>query len=346
MNEVWNQKRKAFYRKIAAVLVFAGAFLALAGCGSNKNPQKTFANDLTKAESYRVEGVMESYYDTGRKRNDFIVFYKKPEKIKVVIKPEGNNDKQIILKNQDGVYVLIPAVNKNFKIQSDWPNNASYPYLLQSIAKDIANDPQAIIKQDDTGVIIDTKTKMHADATPVRQKIIFNPDTNLPTEVLVYDENDNLYIRTVFSKIDLGFNIPDTEFNLDTSMTTVRAELGDDFLYENREIAYPTYIPEGITLVSENTTRNLEGTEVLSVMKYGSGTGFTVIQEFVNDREARHYQEEKGDILMVLGNVAILKETSLLTVYQGIEYTVASTDISIEEMTKIVQSFLIDEEGK
>ena len=63
---------------------------------------------------------------------------------------------------------------------------------------------------------------MHADATPVKQKIIFDKTTKLPTEVLVYDEDDNLYIRTVFTHIDFDYNISDDEFDLEGSMAAVR----------------------------------------------------------------------------------------------------------------------------
>jgi outer membrane lipoprotein-sorting protein len=339
-------KRKLFnkFLKIILVLLFGGMLMSLGACAGKDKPDKVFAKELTKSASYKVEGVMESYYDTGRKRNDFTVLYKNPGLIKVTIKPEGGNDKQIILKNNDGVYILIPAVNKNFKIQSDWPENASYPYLLQSLAKDIANDPEALTTEDENTFTIETKTKMHADAVPVKQKILFSKSTNLPTEVLIYDENDNLYIRTVFSNINLNYNISDDEFDLENSMTTVRIELGDGITYEGREIAYPRYCPEGIALITEKTTQNTERTEVLSIMIYGNEPGFTVIQEFVNDQEAMRYQEEEGDIVMVMGACAILKNNSVILFFNGIEYTVASDDLSVDELIKIVQSFMTDDE--
>ncbi|MDD4000352.1 MAG: hypothetical protein PHX62_05615, partial [Bacilli bacterium] len=244
--------------------------------------------------------------------------------------------------NSDGVYILIPAVNKNFKIQSDWPDNASYPYLLQSLAKDIANDAEKIVTDDENTVSIETKTKMHADATPVRQKIVFDKNTNLPTEVIVYDEDDKVYIRTVFTNIDLEYNISLDEFDLEGSMANVRLEIGEEVVFD-REISYPVYCPEGITLASENIISNTEGTERLAIMKYGSTYGFTLIQEYVNDNDVTRYQEEKGDILMVLGNVAILKGESIQTIYRGVEYTVASKDLIVEEMVKVVQGFLQEE---
>lgn len=344
MSEPVRQKLNNKFLTIICMLLLGVTLLILGGCGGKEKPDKVFAKELTRSSSYKVEGLMESYYDTGRKRNDFMVLYKNPGLIKVVIKPEGSNDKQIILKNSDGVYILIPAVNKNFKIQSDWPENASYPYLLQSLAKDIANDPEVLTTEDENTFTVETKTKMHADAVLVKQKIIFNKDTNLPTEVLVYDENDNLYIRTVFSNINLNYNISDDEFDLENSMTTVRIELGDGIAYEGREIAYPRYCPEGVSLLTEKTTQNTERTEVLSIMVYGNEPGFTIIQEFVNDQEAMRYQEEKGDILMVMGVWAILKTNSISLFFNGIEYTVASDDLTADELIKIIQSFMTTDE--
>jgi len=123
----------------------------------------------------------------------------------------------------------------------------------------------------------------------------------------------------------------------------VRLEIGEEVVYENREIGYPLYCPEGISLASENIVSNQDGTERLAIMKYGNDYGFTLIQEYVNDNEVTRYQEENGEIFMVLGNVAILKDNSLQTIYRGIEYTVASEDLIPEEMAKIVQGFLFED---
>lgn len=348
MNKKGIQKLiSIFNNKLLLVFVLIGVIFTFMGCMGRDDPQKVFMEELTKSTSYKVEGIMESFYDNnGRKRNEFSVYYKTPDLIKVIIKSEDKNDKQIILKNEDGVYILIPAVNKNFKIQSNWPANASYPYLLQSLAKDIANDPEAIITEDDKTLTVETKTKMHTDATPVKQKIIFDKLTNLPTEVLIYDENENVYIRTVFTNIDLKYNVSDDEFDLNNSMATVRLEIKDTVNYENREIAYPKYCPEGFTLASENTKKSIDGTEVLSIMKYGSDTGFTIVQEFVNDTDVTKYQEETGQVILVLNNITILKAKSLQTVYEGIEYTIASQDLGVTEMIKIVQGYMINEDTK
>lgn len=349
MNRNYQEKYITFpLKRIVVIIVFLFTTLFFVGCRGNRDIEKVFAEELTKATSYKVEGVIESFYDITRKKvNEFTVFYKQPDLIKVVIKSEDKSDKQIILKNSEGVYILIPAVNKNFKIQSSWPENASYPYLLQSLAKDIANDENIVKIENEDSVIIETETKMHADAVPVRQKIVFDKVTKLPTEVVVFDENDNVYIRTVFTNIDLSYNISDDEFDLNNSMTAVRLEYTEPITYPNRAISYPRYIPSGYTISSEKTTKNLDETEVLSIMKYDSGeNGFTIVQEYINDSNVTKYQEEVGDVLVVLGNVSIIKENAIQTIYNGIEYTIASKQLDMYELIRITQGFMTEEEGK
>lgn len=333
-------------KKILMVLFLSilCAFFA-AGCNNNK-AEKEFLNEMTNVSSYKAEGVMETFYNNSRKQNEFTVYYKNPDLIKVVIGSVENDEKQIILKNAEGVYVLIPAVNKNFKIKSTWPENASYPYLLQSLAKDIANEENLIKSELEDKYSVETKTKLHADATAVSQKIFFSKDTNLPLEVLVYDDNGDLYIRCVFTKIDLNSNVSDDEFKVDKSMQVIREEYEDGIIYEDREVSLPVYYPEGSTLESQQTSSNQEGTEVRSVMKFGGEVGFTLIQEFINDRDVPVYQEENGDVFMVMGNIGIIKDNTLHVIYRGIEYTLASNDITYDEMFKIVASYMVEEEAK
>ena len=129
---------------------------------------------------YKKGGILYKY-DAATASKDWTVF----NRGKWTFGTDGisveNNDKQIILKKSEDVYVLVPSVNKSFKIKSSWPTNASYPYLLQSLAKDSANDKDLITSETDTTYTIQTKIKMHADADAVNQKIIFSKETSLPS---------------------------------------------------------------------------------------------------------------------------------------------------------------------
>lgn len=322
-------------KKIVILLVIM--VLTLIGCSSKKNVEEKFMESLTDSKSYKVEGMMETFYGEERKQNEFVVFYKNPDFIKVSIKSLDNDDQQIILKNNDGVHVLIPSVNKNFKIQSSWPANASYPYLLQSIAKDIANQENITRVEKDSTVEIETDTKMHTDANVVKQIIIFDNETALPTEVKVFDDDGGLFIRVVFKNIELDYNVAATEFELKASITYARLEYGDDGLvFTDRTLTLPTYLPTGSKLSSQTKS------DTRMIMLYGGDYGFTIIQELIDDAEDVLSQEEDGRVIMILGNVAVLKDNALMFIYGGIEYTIASEEIILDEFVRIAASYMMD----
>ncbi len=53
---------------------------------------------------------------------------------------QKKDQSQIILRNEEGVFVLTPALNKSFRFQSDWPQNSSQAYLYESLVRDILQD--------------------------------------------------------------------------------------------------------------------------------------------------------------------------------------------------------------
>lgn len=332
-------------RKILFILLTLSMVIILFGCAKTNKSEKDFMKLVTATKGYKAEGVMETYYDSGKKQNDFVVYYKSPDFIKVTIKSTGNADKQIILKNKEGVFILVPAVNRSFKIQSSWPNNASYPYLLQSIAKDIANDNEFIKSVENDKVTIETKTKMHANANPTKQKIIFDATTSLPKEVNVYDAKGDLHTRIIFTNIELDYNVDEVEFDLVKSMEAVRVEFGDEkIVYKDRAISYPGFYPHGSKLAAEDTIVIGKNNDIRSIMKFTGDVGFTVIQEYVNDTDEIITVNLVGDIVFVFGVAGVVQEKSLHFIYGGVEYVLASNDLTIDDMLKIGSSYMIPKE--
>lgn len=336
-------------KKILFLIVFVMFFSLFISC-DDKKQEKDFLSLVNENTVYCASGVMESFYPNGRKQSDFKVYYKGQNLIKVELcqsqyDNNENKDKQIIIKNKDGVFILIPSVNKNFKIQSDWPNNISYPYLLISLVKDIKNDDNKVISETEETVCYEVKTTLRKGKEELKEKIIIDKGTQLPEEVLIYDENDDLFIRVVYKNIKLNDNIDDKEFIVDETMNTIKEEINEELLFTDRTITYPAIIPDGMELVKESTTSSNDGKDVLSIMKYeGNDRSFTLIEEYINAKEYTTFQQESGDVINILGNIAIYKENSVITVINGIEYTIASQDLNINEMVNVIKNFMYDEE--
>lgn len=319
------------------ILLLILPVLVLFGCSSKA--MESFGNLVEKSESYIATGVLESFFENGKKENSFSVYYKKPGNLKIVF--SENDNKQVVLKNNEGVYILIPAVNKNFKIDSSWPDNASYPYLLDSIKKDLEKT-EVNKTETDTSIIYETKSKMFNDSVETKEEVIIDKKTNLPLEVKVYDKNDELYLRVTFTEILINPEIDDEEFAVNEIMTYLRNE--ELTVFSKREFLLPSYIPEGYQTSKEDTLVTGSGDELTSIMKFTGVDSFTVIQEFVNDSEDLKTVMTNGEFIYLLGNVGIFKGESIEVYSDGIMYTLASQNIGSEELIKIMTSYFTIQE--
>lgn len=329
-----------YLKKVLGLLIILMIGINIISCDKIKK-NKDFVEVVNGLTSYEANGIMESFYNEGRKQSNFTVLSKSDKLLKVVLNSVDSDDSQVILKNEDGVYILIPAINKNFKINSNWPDNASYPYLLKSLARDVVNDQSIKTSEDEISKVIETKTYLYKDSQSNNQKIIINKQSGLPKEVQIYDKQGNLYIRVVFNEIKINCDIDNKEFYVDETMTTMR--LNNEITYDNREIKYPIYLPEGCTLKNESKVESEDMRDVTAIMTYDGDYAFTVILQYVNDKENTSIALETGDIIMVLGIPCILKEEAIQTVYEGIEYTIASDNLDVEQLVMIVSSYLKEE---
>ena len=93
------------------------------GCGKNseKDVLKDFGKKINNLNSYHLTGELAIYRGEDNYTYDVDVTYQKDDNYRVSLTNQVNNHEQIILRNDDGVYVLTPSLNKSFKFQSDWP---------------------------------------------------------------------------------------------------------------------------------------------------------------------------------------------------------------------------------
>lgn len=81
--------------------------ISLSGCG--KENKKTILNKLNKkvnnVSGYKLDAQMELINNDDSYKYDVTVSYKKDNNYRVSLRNKTNNHEQIILKNDDGVYV-------------------------------------------------------------------------------------------------------------------------------------------------------------------------------------------------------------------------------------------------
>lgn len=93
-------------RKSLLLILIGGLFL-FSGCGKMNESDviKTFEKTVKDAKSYNVSGTLEIVNNEDVYTYDVEASYAKDDKYKVNLVNTVNSHQQIILRNQDGVYV-------------------------------------------------------------------------------------------------------------------------------------------------------------------------------------------------------------------------------------------------
>lgn len=200
-------------KKFLKVLII-GVFL-LTGCGikSADNVLGDLEKKLNKANSYYLEGTMEIMNNEDTYTYNVKVSYQKKDYYKIELVNTLNNHEQVILKNNDGVYVVTPSLNKSFKFQSDWPYNNSQVYLLDSVILDLKEDEDREFKSKENGYLFTSDVNYPNNKTLVKQHVYINKKGNI-TKVEVVDKDNNVEILMKIDKQTLNKKFAENYFEL------------------------------------------------------------------------------------------------------------------------------------
>ena len=94
-------------KKILKIILVVCIFL-MTGCGTKnaKNILKEMEKKLNNANSYYLEGDLEIINNEDTYKYDVKVSYQKQDYYKIELTKTLNNHEQVILRNDDGVYVI------------------------------------------------------------------------------------------------------------------------------------------------------------------------------------------------------------------------------------------------
>lgn len=315
--------------------------ILLSSCKTKGTVEDKFLKTVNDIKSYRLEGTLTSTFPTGTKESKITVNYLKPDLYYVEITNPETNKTQIIIKNEEGVFVVIPSINKSFKVKSSWPLNSSYPYLLESLSKDIISSKDIKKTTENGKTILEIQVKIFDDDTAETEKIIFNQKTSMPEEVLTYDQNKNLISRFVINRLSKNVDIKKDLFKVKEMVETIRTSFTEPITFD-RSIGYPSYYPEDTYLVQELIRS--DGDNTYGILKFGGVSSYTIIEQYVNDSSTLSTTYCEGNLYVFGSNIIIIGEDNLVFYDNGIEYKIASSTVSVFEMIKMAESLTIIEE--
>ena len=314
------------------------SLLLIAGCSKNNEEKliKKFQDNVNSSKSYKLEGSLEILNDEDKYNYAIEVGYKKKDLYKVKLTNTINNHEQIILKNEEGVYVITPSLNKSFKFQSEWPNNSSQAYLLSSILNDINTTENKNYKESQDEITIETNVNYPNNPDLTYQKLYFDKEYNLKKNE-VYNENNQLRIKFVLSNIDYKANLDDNYFkvenNIDSNCCNTDSQTTSNVL---NEIIYPLYIPSDTYLTTKETIATDTGNR--AILTFAGSKEFVLIEEPTIANTDFETIPVYGEPIMMNGNIAALSGNSLYWTNNNIDYYLAGNELSTEELLSVASS--------
>lgn len=205
------------------VAVIMCLVLVLAGCGMGKKDAGSIVKDLdhviSKSGSYQASGSM--ILNTGQQPQEYQVevAYSPDHFYRISLTNAGKDVTQIVLRNEEGVFVLTPHLKKSFRFQSDWPENQGQVYLFQSLAKSIIADKDRQFTTDNDTYVFDVAANYQNEQLS-RQKIWLNKKTLAPKQVQVSDANKNVLVQVNFTNFEFDAKFDKDYFQMERNMTS------------------------------------------------------------------------------------------------------------------------------
>ncbi|OAB46175.1 LolA family protein [Paenibacillus glacialis] len=349
--------------------------VVLAGCGGKKDAAsvvKDLNNVVDKLQSkdgsYKGKGNMTLYTGEKPQQYDVEVWYQNPSYYRISLKNAQKDITQIVLRNDDGVFVLTPSLNKSFRFQSDWPENQGQVYLYQTLVRGILTDNTRQFVDDKESYVFDVAANYHSQSL-VRQKIWLNKDSYAPKQVQVSDSEANVVVEVKFNEFDFNAKFDKDSFDMQRNMTAMGEsvgtiaevdESGNEIVTDLSEgaqpepvkkelgsfgVIEPDYTPEGV--VKNDTTAIANSKDHAVVLRYDGTYQYTVMEARPLDRAV---SLAPGSVIDLGFTVGLLtgdhdKQQTLTWMDDGIEFRITSANLPVSEMMNVAAS-LAEQTGK
>lgn len=325
------------------LLLFTGLMVlfVLAACGSKS--QEDVRNELNSKlgnlSGYKVNAKMTLKMGSDSQVYNVEIWHKDPTFYRVNLVNAQKDQSQMILRNEQGVFVLTPALNKSFRFQSDWPQNSSQAYLYESLIKDIIADKSAKFSATKDYYVFETKTRYQNNSMLPSQEVKLNKSDLSPAVVKVMDPDKNALVTVEFSKMQFNASFNKDDFDMKKNMT--RAQLGLPAMANAKDssftVKYPTVNIAGTKLIEEKDIKLENGKRV--ILTYNGKKSYTLVEEKVTDKEVSASPELMDGDLVDLGvTIGAVTDHSISWTMNGVDYMIASKNLTKDELVEAAKS--------
>ncbi|MCF6093761.1 DUF4367 domain-containing protein [Microaerobacter geothermalis] len=319
------------------LLVFT---LLLAGCGTKDEADilKSLEKKMDELDGYKANALLSINTGNTPQQYDVEIWYKEPDFYRIALNNKEREITQIILKNEDGVFVLTPHLNKSFRFQSDWPDNQGQVYLYQSLVKSIFDDGERKFLPEGNVYSFEVNAN-YQNRNLVKQKIWLNEDGLTPAKVEIMDADGNVLVGLEFNDFQFTSDFEKDSFDNERNMTSGLLRSVPAMAQEKPKgsfgVIIPSYTPDGVDLVEQKEV-TIDG-EPSVVLKFKGVYNYSLVEERPKSISVSLPYGTPVDLGPVIGVMSLNGKPSLTWTYDGVDYLL-SGDLPEVEMVSIAKS--------
>lgn len=296
---------------------------------------------MEKMQGYKMNAKLTLQTGKDPQTYDVEVWYNKPDFYRVALTSKERDITQIILRNEEGVFVLTPHLNKSFRFQSGWPENHAQVYLYESLVKSIMDDDQRVFAEEEGKYVFEVKAD-YQNRSLTTQKILLNKDLS-PIKVDVLDTNKNVMVTVDFTDFEKDAKFDADSFHKERNMETSKLNSTVPTMANGQPkevegsfgVIQPSYIPNGVSFTGVEKVDGQDGPQI--VLRYKGEYNYTLIEE---RPEATTVSYPSGEIVDLGYTMAIMtgdQKRTMIWTHDGVEYMLTG-DLEKEEMIAVAKS--------
>lgn len=301
----------------------------------SKNPNKDLLSSMQRdISAYHMEATMDII--SGEEERNFVVkvsYLKENNEnlFRISLFDKNINQEQLLIRNNEGVFVLTPTLNQIYKFKSDWPLNSPKPYLYHSMVKVLDGDYD--VKSVSDGYIITSLVDYTSNPSWHKQEIKLSKNYE-PLWVHIFDKNNTIVVNVTFTSIDMKPTFEDDLFNVNENMKTSREELNSGVSSTLDDLPL---LPVGVDInasLKESTKATVSG-KTKYILTYEGEKDFTIVEQMSSIYNEATTIEVDGTLVDLYDGFGIYTSNTLSYSYNGVDYKIYSSDLSVAELIEI-----------
>lgn len=319
-------------KKYIAIIVVCVLIIGTFGFFKFKsNSYKSTLKDVDDYKNYELVCNMEMLENDELKSYQVTSTYaslNETDFYKIELYDKSLNQSQVIVRNEQGVFVLTPSLNQAFQFQSEWPNNSPKPYIYQSLISFLKENKKEKVKD---GYIVTGKMSYENDDRVKSQEVKFDKSLK-PVYVNVYDGDGTEVIKLSVSSFKANQKISKESFQQETIMKESKNQ------YKSTAASLPLYPVAllGSTLSHEKISKINDKTN--HILKFTGDKAFTIVEIAVSSQENIEVIKVKSEMIDLLDGFAYEEDNQMTYVSSGIVCSLYSNDLTKSEMLAVLSS--------